>query len=182
VTGKTADLLLNFVGDSLKCGLYAPTNPNGGGTGVMVEGIRDADLNSIVFYDNTAATREYPYASAGTLNFNTNLVGDTNAVYRMYFTTLPGGNNYGTANATIVNDAAAAPISGNVSGQVSIPFTFAYDSNTQGGRTSGTDAAVTVVAIGLSTGQFVSTTATLARATGQNISLVAPLERNYANA
>jgi hypothetical protein len=59
---------------------------------------------------------------------------------------------------------------------------FAYDSNVQGGRSAGTDAAVTIVAIGLSTGQYVSTTATITRTTGQNISLVSSLERNYSNA
>ena len=62
-----------------------------------------------------------------------------------------------------------------------MPFTFDYDNNTQGGRTAGTDAAVVVVAIGLNTAQYVSATGTITRATGQNISLVAPLERNYSN-
>ena len=38
------------------------------------------------------------------------------------------------------------------------------------------------MAIGLNTAQYVSATATIGRATGQNISLVAPLERNYNNA
>jgi hypothetical protein len=61
-------------------------------------------------------------------------------------------------------------------------FTFDYDNNTQGGRTAGTDANVTVVAIGLDTAQYVAAEGTITRATGQNISLVAPLERNYSNA
>ena len=34
VTGKTADALLVFVGDTLNCGSLAPVNPNGGGRGV----------------------------------------------------------------------------------------------------------------------------------------------------
>jgi hypothetical protein len=97
----------------------------------------------------------------------------------MFFTTNPAGN-YGTANAVTVNDNDSDPITGSVSG-TPIPFTFDYDGNVQGGRTAGTDASVTVVAIGLSTGQFVSTTATITRTTGQNISLTAALERNYSN-
>jgi hypothetical protein len=99
----------------------------------------------------------------------------------MFFTTLPGAtNDYGESGAVIVQDNTAADLTGSISG-ASIPFTFAYDSNNQGGRTPATDADVTVVAIGLSTGQFVKTTATITRTAGQNISLVAPLERNYSN-
>jgi hypothetical protein len=59
--------------------------------------------------------------------------------------------------------------------------TFDYDGNVQGGRTSGTDAAVTVVAIGLQTAQFVKVTSTITRSVDNNISLVSSLERNYRN-
>jgi len=72
VTGKTAVLALNFVGSALKAGFYAPTNPNGGGTGVTIMGYASSDVNSFTSYDNTGTTRDYPYASAGTLNCNTN--------------------------------------------------------------------------------------------------------------
>ena len=92
----------------------------------------------------------------------------------MFFTT-----GFGTGSATLVDDNSGTDISGTVGGSSSIAFDFDYDNNTQGGRTAGTDAAVTVVAIGLDTAQYVSATATLTRATVQNISLVAPLERNY---
>jgi hypothetical protein len=99
----------------------------------------------------------------------------------MFFTTLPGaGNDFGESGALLVQNSSGVNITGSVS-SASIPFSFAYDSNVQGGRTSGTDAAVTVVAIGANTAQYVSTTATIARSTGQNISLVAALERNYQN-
>jgi hypothetical protein len=94
----------------------------------------------------------------------------------MFFT-----SGFGTGSAIIVDDNSSADISGNISGASSVAFDFDYDGNTQGGRTAGTDASVTVVAIGLDTAQYVSATATLTRATGQNISLVAPLERNYDN-
>lgn len=118
----------------------------------------------------------------GTLQFSNTLVNDASAKYWLFFSTLPGaGNDFGESGAIIVNNDAGTPITGNVAGQTSITFTFAYDSNFQGGRTSGTDADVTAVAIGLSTAQYVITTATIRRATGQNISLTAPLERNYSN-
>ncbi|MBT9137032.1 MAG: hypothetical protein DDT34_02118 [Firmicutes bacterium] len=170
VNGRTADALLRFVGDTLVTS-----------TGVYIDNFNANDTNRIQFFDQSGTLRTFPFVAAGTLSFNTNLIADAEAIYRVFFTTLPGARNYGTANAIIVQDATSTPISGNISGASAIPFTFAYDSNVQGGRTVGTDAAVTVVAIGLSTGQFVSTTAVLTRATGQNISLVAPLERNFSN-
>ena len=70
---------------------------------------------------------------------------------------------------------------GDVSGQDFVEVSFDYDNNTQGGRTANTDADVTVVAIGLSTGQYVSVESTIARSKENSISLVAPLERNYDN-
>lgn len=72
-------------------------------------------------------------------------------------------------------------MTGTVSGQSSITKTFDYDGNTQGGRTAGTDANITVVAIGLATGQYVSATGTIQRSNANSVSLVASLERSYAN-
>ena len=94
----------------------------------------------------------------------------------MFFT-----SGFGSSSALLVDNNSGADISGSIGGNATIAFDFDYDGNTQGGRTAGTDAAVTVVAIGLDTAQYVSATATIGRATGQNISLVAPLERNYDN-
>ena len=94
----------------------------------------------------------------------------------MFFT-----SGFGTGSAILVDNNSGVDITGTIGGVSSVSFDFDYDGNTQGGRTAGTDAEVTVVAIGLDTAQYVSATATIGRATGQNISLVAPLERNYSN-
>lgn len=169
VTGKTGDALLRFVGDTLITG-----------TGVYIDNFNSNDTNRITFTDQSAVARTFPFVAAGTLLFNPNLVNDPSAVYRMYFSTNPAGN-FGTASAVLVNDSAAAPISGTVTG-ASISFSFSYDSNVQGGRIAATDVGVTVVAIGLTSGQYVSTTATITRTTGQSISLTAALERNFTNA
>jgi len=81
-----------------------------------------------------------------------------------------------------VQDENGNDISGSVGGNTSIQFTFDYDNNTQRGTTSkGTDAPITVVAIGLDTAQYVITTATIERSKANNVSLVAALERNYSN-
>lgn len=170
VTGKTADALLTFVGSTLV------TSP-----GVFIDDFDSNFTNSIEFFDYGGVKRTNPFVAAGNLQLNANLVSDGNAKYWMFFTTLPGaGNDFGESGAVIVQDSLGADITGTVAG-ATVPWTFNYDSNNQGGRTPGTDADVTVVAIGLTTGQYVSTTATITRTTGQNISLVASLERNYSN-
>jgi len=182
VTGKTADELLTFVGSDLKCGLSAPTNPNGGGSGVIIEGFKASDTNRIAFYDNTAAARTYPYVASLSINFGDNLKNDASAKYWIYFTTLPGaGDDFGESGALIIDDNAAADMAGDVGGVSSVEKSFNYDGNAQGGRTPGTDAAFTAVAIGLATGQYVKQTGTISRSTSNSVSLTAPYERNYSN-
>lgn len=178
--GKTADELLAFVGDTLKT--KTATNPEGGGTGVFIDNYQTIDVNRLVFVDNTGTERTFPFVAALTINFGDNLKNDASAKYWVYFTTLPGaGNDYGESGAIIVDDNSAADMAGDVSGASSITKTFNYDGNVQGGRTAGTDAAITVVGIGLATGQYVKATATIQRSTSNVVSLVAALERNYEN-
>ena len=70
----------------------------------------------------------------------------------------------------------------NVGGQTSVQKTFEYDTNKQrGAASSGTEAPITCIALGLSAGQYVKATGTVARSTANTVSLVAPLERNYSN-
>lgn len=186
VTGKVADQLMYFVGDTLVSGRSLagaqPTNPNGGGSGVVIEGFSTNDTNRLTFYDSTNTSRTLPFVASLTINFGANMVADASAKYWVYFTTLPGASNdYGESGAIIVDDNAAADMAGNVSAQSSITKSFNYDGNSQGGRTPGTDAAITVVGIGLLTGQYVRATANIARSTSNVVSLIASLERNYLN-
>lgn len=181
VTGKTASLLLNFVGARLDCGFYAPTNPNGGGSGVVIMGLRDADLNNVRFYDNGFVQREYPYASAGTLNFNSFLTDGGTGYYRMYFTSLPGaGDDYGEAGAVTVNDKDGNPIFGNVSSGA-ISFSFDYSNNEQGGRTKDTNAGVTVVAGNKGKAKPVVATGTIDKSKSVVITLTAEQDRAFSN-
>lgn len=178
VIGKTAAILLNFVGSALKAGFFAPINPNGGGTGVTIQGYAAADVNSFTSYDNTAATRDYPFASAGTISANAVLVG-AGSSYRLIFTAPPGaGNDYGEAGAITVNDAAGSPVTGTISAGV-ISFTYDYDGNVQGGFTGGTDRPVTLVGIKPGTGKFVVATGSLTRSKAIALSLVAEQDRAY---
>ena len=170
--GKVTNALVNFVGSDL----YTLIDSSGG---VYIDNYLTVDVNRIHFTDDTGTVRTFPFVAALTLQFGTNLVNDAQANYKCYFTSNPAGN-FGTSNAVLVQDATPANISGSVSGNTSLTFTFAYDANTQGGRTAGTDAAVTVVAIGLATAQYVLATGIIGRNTNNTISLAAPLERNYA--
>lgn len=182
VTGKTADLLAEFVGSTLKLGTFAPTNPNGGGSGVIIEGFRISDTNDLVFTDNGAVERSFPFVASLTVSFGANLIADASAKYWVYFTTLPGaGNDFGESGAVIVDDNDGVDMAGDVSAASSVTLSFNYDGNSQGGRTPGTDATITVVALGLATGQYVRATGTIARSTSNSVSLTASLERNYSN-
>lgn len=163
--GSLQSQLTGFVGDTLKTE-----------TGVFIDNYQVTDTNNIIFTDNGSVERAFPFIASGTLNFNSNLTADSTSIYRVFFY-----ENYGSASALLVNDNDQNPISGLISGRSSIGFSFDYDANNQGGRTPDTNASVIVIAIGLAGAQYVSAQATITKSAGQNISLVAPLERNYTN-
>lgn len=178
VIGKTASLLMNWTA-KLVCGVYAPTNPAGGGTGVCVEGVADAYINTIQLYDNSATLREYPFASAGTLNFSSNLVGGW---YFLMYSDLSGGNDWGTNSSVIVRDKTNTNISGTIS-STSIPFNYDYTNQTEGGlRTGGTDTAVTLVAgkSGSAKPVVIATTAGTGLTASKSISITATAETDRA--
>lgn len=63
-----------------------------------------------------------------------------------------------------------------------VVWDFDYTNNVQGGRSGNSDAAVSIVASGLSTGQYVLATGnTIIDGSGQNFSVTAALERNYSD-
>jgi hypothetical protein len=163
VTGKTATSLLTFVGDTLVTS-----------TGVYIDNFQATDINRIEFYDNTGTKRVFPFVASGTISFNSNLVSDGNAIYKMYYTT-----NFGTASATLVLNSSDVAIQGNISAS-SVSFDYDYDGDTNGGG-AGIDKNVTVVAIGLGTAQYVAAEGTITRSNRNAISLVSTLERNYRN-
>lgn len=179
-TGKLTNELLVFVGDTLKTKLDSTG-------GVYIDNFQTNDTNRVVFVDDSGTERTFPYVASLTLNFGENLQKDTSAKYWVFFTNDDAGDNtgrdYGTATAITVNTASATAMTGLVASATSITLSFDYDGNVQRGAASaGDDAPITVVAIGLSTGQFVKATGTIAKSTSNSVSLVASLERNYANA
>ena len=167
VTGLVADSLLSFVGDTLV-----------GSNGVFISGLNTNYLNSVDFYDFTGILRRYPFISAGTLNFGS-FAGSGDFRYWFFFDSTPSGD-YGTSSGVIVQDKDNIFLSGTYLGSP-ISWSFAYDSNTQGGRTAGTAADVVIVGIGLTGGQFATVDATVTRSAGINILLSPAQERNYNN-
>jgi hypothetical protein len=85
LVGQLAPELLAFVGDTLTT-LFA-VNPDGGGGGVYIDNFQSNDTNRITFQDNLNTTRQFPFVSAGTINFNTNLQSEANgdAKFWMFF-------------------------------------------------------------------------------------------------
>lgn len=167
VIGKTAAALLAFVGDQLETT-----------TGVYIDDIQSADSNRVVFKDQTGVNRTNPYEAAGTITFNSVLVG-AGSSYRLMFTAPAGaGNDYGEAGAITVEDASGNPITGTISSG-SIAFTFDYDGDTLGG-TAGTDKAVTLIGVRPGYGKFAVATGLLTRSKAISLSLVAEQDRVYA--
>ncbi len=186
--GLLQDPLLEFVGDNLNAIAQTAGNAPAGGTGVAVDNFDSNDTNRLQFVDNDGDNRTFPFVAAGTINFSQTLQDEPvgQASYWMFFTNDDAGDNlgndYGTSGAIIVDDNSGTDIQGDVDGAASVAFDFDYDGNTQRGTGSdGTDAPITIVAIGTAIAQFVVATGTITRATGQSFSLVAALERNYSN-
>jgi hypothetical protein len=166
INGKVAADILSFVGDTLVTA-----------QGVFIDDFAAADTNSIEFYDQNNVKRTFPYVSAGSMLFNTPLVG-AGSSYRLFYTTGPGtGDDYGEAGAITVLDADDNAIAGTVSSG-SIAFTFDYDNDTAGG-TAGTDKAVTLIAVRPGYGKYTVATGTLTRSKGISLSAVAEQDRAY---
>ncbi len=177
VFGNTASDLLKFVGDTLVTS-----------QGVYIENYNPTDINRIEFTDDGGNKRTFPFVAALTINFDTNLVNDGDAVFTLYFTNdatgANAGNNFGTDGAIIVQDASVSKkdIKGSIGGEASITFTYDYDGNDQRGAGSiKTDAPITLVAIGLENAQYVVATGTITKSNSNVISAVSALERNFSN-
>lgn len=165
--GKIQDELLKFVGDTLVTS-----------QSVYIDDVLPADSNRVEFYDDSNTLRTNLYTAAGTMSFNSILVG-AGSSYRLMFSAPPGaGNDYGESGAITVNDSTGTPITGTISSG-SIAFTYDYDGNVQGGYAGGTDRPVTLIAIRPGYGKFAVATGLLTRSKGISLSVVAEQDRVY---
>ena len=88
--------------------------------------------------------------------------------------------NWGERGALIVEDDTPVDMVGNIVG-ASSALSYNYDGNNQANLGAAVDKNITVVAIGLGVGQYVRANGSIQRSTTNAVTLVAPLERNYAN-
>lgn len=165
-TGKIQDDLLKFVGDTLVTS-----------QSVFIDNVLNADSNRVEFYDDSNTLRTNPYTAAGTMNFNSVLVGAGSSYRLMYTAPAGAGNDYGESGAITVNNAAGTPITGTISSS-SIAFDFDYDNDALGGP-AGTEKAVTLIGIRPGSGKFAVANGTLSRSKGISLSLVAETDRVY---
>lgn len=170
--GKIQDDLMYFVGPDLFCR-----------QGVFIDNLPPAAINNVYFIDQNGVARQYNFASAGKLQFNSFLTSGGAGYYRMYISdSVTGADDYGTANAITVNDKDGNPIAGTITG-AELNFSFAYDTNTQGGRSvftsPGGDVPVTVVAGNKGIAKPVVATGVITRTKSIVIGLVAEQDRAY---
>lgn len=168
VTGKTASLMMAFAGEVATTAL-----------GVYIDNFNANDTNDYVFTDQNGVARAFPFVSAGALTFNAPLVG-AGSSYRLFFKDPPGaGNDWGEAGAITVNDADGIPITGSITA-ASIPFTFDYDGNVQGGYTPPVARSVVLIGVRPGSGKVTVAEGVITRAKGLVIGLVAEQDRVYA--
>lgn len=166
--GKIQDELLKFVGDTLVTS-----------QSVYIDNVLPADSNRVEFYDDSNTLRINNYTAAGTLNFNSVLVGAGSSYRLMYTSPTGAGNDYGEAGAITVNNAAGTPITGTISSG-SIAFDFDWNGNVQGGYAGATPRPVTLIAIRPGSGKFAVAQGTITQSKGISLSVTAEQDRVYA--
>lgn len=165
--GKIQDELLRFVGDTLVTS-----------QSVFIDDVLPADSNRVEFYDDTNTLRKNNYTAAGTLEFNSALVGAGSSYRLMYTAPAGAGNDYGEAGAVTVNNAAGTPIAGTITSGV-INFDFDWNGNTQAGYAVETERPVTLIAIRPGYGKFAAGTGTITQSKTIKISATAEADRVY---
>lgn len=120
-----------------------------GGEGLFIENLSVVEKQNVIFTDDAGNTKTYPFFPTVEITVGAAAIADTNAWYHVYYVdgSSPTTADFDSAGAITVNDAAGNPVKGNVSAnQVGgkISFTYAYDTNNQGGLAAGTDKAVVV--------------------------------------
>lgn len=176
--GKLTNELLYFVGSDL----YTRLDSTGG---VYIDNTSALDNNFLHYMADDG--NQYGNARNATLSLSIgdNLKNDASAIYRVFFTNDDAGTNlgydFGTANAITLNKMGGGTMSGSLSGLSTIDLSYDIDNNVQrGAGSAGTNVPVTVVGIGLSTGQYVVGTGTISATTlAGSVGLSAAFERNY---
>lgn len=177
--GDVTDLLMSFA------------SPNGTTLNMYIDNLAATDANNVTFEDALGVGRNFAFISSLIISVNDNLISDTSSKLVVFFTNDDAGDNlgrdYDTENAIIVEDTTntqmiSTDIAGDKNASNQIVYSYDYDNNAQRGTASaGTNAPITIAAIGTSGAQWVRTVGTIERQNTNTFSLVANLERNYQN-
>ena len=163
--GDITDLLMTFA------------SPNGVTLDLFPDNLSASELNNVTYTDLTSDARNNAFLVGITFDVNANLIGSTTKRLTVYFTTNPAGN-FGTNTAVIVDDSDTVDMDyTTIAGDFSTVFD--YTNNAQGGRAPGTNADVTVVALGDTDAQHILVTATITQVNSLTIAIPNALERNY---
>ena len=163
--GDITDLLMTFA------------SPNGVTLDLFPDSLSTAELNNVTYNDMSGDARNNAFLVGVLFDMNANFLGSNSNRLTAYFTSVPSGD-FGTNAAIIVNDEAASPMDF-LDIAVDQQTTFDYTNNNQGGRTPGTDAAITVVALGDDGAQHILATALLTQVNSITVTVPNPLDRNY---
>lgn len=152
--------------------------------GLFIDNVPVADQQSIVFTDDSDNPKTYPFNVQVTIAVSDAWQADSNAWYQCMFKDGAGSQDFDTATAVIVNDAAGSPVVGTSadatgsSGNYVISFSFDYDGNDQAGLPAGTDKTLIFLAEGDGGAQAVSVEIPITRQAVITVAARAEVETN----
>jgi hypothetical protein len=154
---------------------------------MFIDDLNAADFNNATKKDITGDSRNFAFIAGLTINLNQNILDASVAKVTIFFTNDDDGDDngydFGTDDAIIVDKADGTDMTESNPSSSPLSWTFDYDNNVQRGAASaGTDAPITIVAIGTNYAQYVQVSDTILRQSTNVYSLVSALERNYQNA
>ncbi|MEM9482112.1 MAG: hypothetical protein AAGA83_00315 [Cyanobacteria bacterium P01_F01_bin.116] len=118
--------------------------------GLFLDNLSTADRQLVVMTDNAGTAQTYPFDVDVRVTVDTFWANDANGWYHAFISDGAGSADFNTTNAVTLNDASGTPVKGTSADVVSgeIRFSYAYDSNTQAGLSSGVDRVIVFLAEG----------------------------------
>ena len=119
------------------------TKSGADGLGLFIENLPTSNLQSVIFTDDTANLKTFPFDVEVDISVGANAKADPNAWYQVWYFDGASEQDFNKADAITVKDSNGDDVKGLVNGS-DIVFGYAYDTNTQAGLSSGTDKAMVV--------------------------------------
>ena len=152
-----------------------------GGEGLFIEGLSTSEEQNVIFTDDAAAQKTYPFFVDVQITVGANAVADANAWYRVMYLDGSGSQDFDTATAVVVQDAVGADVNGNVAADAVanvISFAYAYQTNTQAGLPADTDKQCVVLVEGDGGVAQALTEFTITKSAVVPVSCVPPIDNN----